>query len=127
MIIGGGLGEEYMSAPRLNVGGEGGQKGKGGFIANLLDLLGIHHQVAKEPKGEKGGKSGEANPAGKITATGGAPGFTPMMGAQTSPAAQLPPPSLSVLDDAESAFQPLTPMASNFGKGMLSLIKPGLR
>ena len=114
MIIGGGLGEEYMQAPRLNVGGEGGEKGKGSFFANLLDLLGIHKQVAKEPKGEKGQ---EASPSGKVSATGGAPAYTPGPDKPQSPSVA-PPPSLSILDDASAAFQPLTPIGSKFGMGL---------
>ncbi len=127
MQIGGGLGDEYMRAPSLNLGG-GGEKGKGGFFANLLDLLGIHKQVAKDPKGEAG-KSGKIpgekavakghNPVGKVSATGGAPGFTPMMGAPTSPGSAPPPPGLTVLDEADAAFSAIRPRASQFGFSIL--------
>lgn len=129
MQIGGGLGEEYMRAPALNVGG-GGQKGGGGFFANLLDLLGIHKQVAKEPnpkKDEAKAPESQANPVGKVTGTGGAPAFTPGMGAPASPQAAPPPPGLTVLDDAEAAFSPLRPQASKFGMGLNFLPGPGLR
>jgi hypothetical protein len=44
----GGDPENYMDPPVLNVGGDGG--GAGSFIASVLDLLGIHRQVAKGPK-----------------------------------------------------------------------------
>lgn len=121
MNIGGGMGEEYMHAPSLNVGG--GEKGKGHFFAMILDALGIQHQVAKEPKGDKKSKDSasgqEASPAGKVTATGGAPAFTPMMDGQgTAPAAAPPPPGLTILDDAATAFQPMTPQASKYGMGL---------
>lgn len=44
--------DSYMDAPQLPQGGGGGG-GDGGFIANLLDLVGIHHQVAAAPKAGK--------------------------------------------------------------------------
>lgn len=129
LSIGGGLGEEYMSAPRIQAGDN--EKGSGSFIASLLDVLGIHRQVAKEPKDKKGqppaGDSvplekqstkkqmgNNASPTGMdASGTKGAPAFTPMMGASTSlPAAAPPPPGLTVLDDATRAF---TPQASKFG------------
>lgn len=96
MQIGGGLGEEYMHAPAIQVGGGG--KGGGGLIASLLDLLGIGRQVAKGPK------------EGKDVSKESAPVDNP-----TPPASAPPPPGLTVLDDAESAFRPLTPRASKFG------------
>jgi hypothetical protein len=92
MQIGGGLGDEYMHAPALQVGGGGGGKGSGGFIANLLDLLGINRQVAKGPKPGKDDKGGQkSSPAGVVSPTGGAPAFTP--GAPTGPASAPPVPS----------------------------------
>lgn len=126
MQIGGGLGEEYMSAPRLNVGGGEGHKGGGGFIANLLDLLGIHHQVAKGPKGEKAPKGGgqNASPAGMVTPTGGAPAFTP--GAPTEPAAAPPPPVMHLLDSADAAFSTIRPRVGKMGTG-LSIVPNTLR
>lgn len=43
--------ESYMDAPQLPGGGKAGSGGNGSFIANVLDLLGIHHQVANgDPK-----------------------------------------------------------------------------
>lgn len=110
--IGGGMGEEYMSAPRLNVGGGSGGKGGGGLIASVLDLLGVGRQVAKDPKKKVKDKPVQkkpgqgSSPAGKVTATGGAPAFTPMMGAQTSIPAAAPPPAMGILDAATAAFQP---------------------
>jgi hypothetical protein len=115
MQIGGGLGEEYMHAPSLNVGGGGGQKGGGGFIANLLDLLGIHKQVAKGPKDTKGGES--ASPAGHVTPTGGAPAFTP--GAPTATSSAPPPPVMHLLDSADEAFSAIRPRAGKMGLGFL--------
>lgn len=46
----GGDPENYMDPPVLNIGGGGGGGGAGSFIASVLDLLGIHRQVAKGPK-----------------------------------------------------------------------------
>lgn len=132
--IGGGLGDEYMRAPGLSVGGGG--KGGSSFIAGLLDILGIQRQVAKGPKAPKGDKSktqvsperipgekkakkgNDSSGAQIVSATGGAPGFPPMMGAQTSAPAKAPPPRLSILDDAQEAFRPMTPMATKFGFGL---------
>lgn len=124
MQIGGGLGDEYMHAPALNLG-QGGEKGKGGFIASLLDLLGINHQVAKEPKGGKsdskaGGVDGSTQ--GKnIDPKGGAPAYTPGLGSvadTTSPMAAPPAASITILDDAAKVF---TPQASKFGLGFSTL------
>lgn len=44
----GGDPESYMEAPQMSVGGDG--AGGPSFIASLLDLIGIHRQVAKGPK-----------------------------------------------------------------------------
>jgi hypothetical protein len=98
MQIGGGLGEEYMRAPTLNVGGGKG-KGGGGFIAGILDLLGIHRQVDKEPKEGTANAETSQVPADKPAPPQSAP----------------PPPGLTILDDAEAAFKPLTPAASRMG------------
>lgn len=122
MQIGGGLGEEYMHAPALQVGG--GKGGGGSFIASLLDLLGIHKQVAKEPKEGKDKEGQGASPAGKVSATGGAPAFTPTMGAPSSPAAAPPSPAISILDDAGSAFRPMTPLANSFGRSFMRAANP---
>lgn len=98
MQIGGGLGDEYMRAPTLNVGG-GDKKGGGGFIAGILDLLGIHRQVAKGPKeGEAKAETSQVPPD-----------------APQPPQSAPPAPGLTVLDDAEAAFKPLTPAASRMG------------
>lgn len=51
----GGDPEEYMQAPRLSAEDK---EGGGSFIAGLLDMLGIHRQVAKPPKGQAA-KNGE--------------------------------------------------------------------
>lgn len=121
MQIGGGLGEEYMRAPALPMGGGGGEKGSGGFIANLLDLLGIHRQVAKGPKPEKGGPgvgnataaaaSGKEEKAGGLNVSPEA--FTP--GAPTAPTSAPPMSQLHVLDSAEQAFSAIRPRRSQLG------------
>ena len=46
----GGDPENYMDPPVLNIGGGDSRGGAGSFIAGVLDLLGIHRQVAKGPK-----------------------------------------------------------------------------
>lgn len=123
--IGGGLGDEYMRAPPLSVGGSG-EKGHGGFIANILDALGIHRQVAKgpkedkKPKAEKGSVEG-ASQGKQISATGGAPAYTPGLNDPTSPMAAPPVAGITILDDAQAAFSPLTPRASKFGLGFSTL------
>lgn len=43
----GGDPESYMDAPQIAVGGNGDSPS---FIASLLDLVGLHRQVAKGPK-----------------------------------------------------------------------------
>jgi hypothetical protein len=130
MQIGGGMGDEYMRAPPITIGGGDKDKGKGGILAIVLDALGIHRQVAKGPKKGKGGgdstpvedqstkkqMGNEQDPSGTTAAgTQGAPGFTPMMGAETSPYYSAPPPSISILDDAEQAFSALTPKVGKMG------------
>jgi hypothetical protein len=134
MQIGGGLGEEYMHAPSLQVGGGGGGKGGGGFLANLLDLLGVHRQVAKGPKDEKGGVPNEAaskdatHSGGKaIDPRGGAPEFTPMMGASTTTPQAAPPPAMTILDDADAAFSVIRPRVGKFGSGGFSFLPNTLR
>lgn len=116
MQIGGGLGDEYMHAPALQVGGGGG-KGGGGFIANLLDLLGIHKQVAKGPKDGKqpegGGNVDSAAKGQTVDPRGGAPAFTP--GAPSAPAAAPPPPVMNLLDSADAAFSTMRPRVSKLG------------
>ena len=107
--VGGGLGEEYMRAPQISVGG-GDSKGGGSFFANILDLLGIHKQVAKGPK------------EGKDASLESAPVDQP-----SPPTAAPPPPGLTVLDEAQAAFQPLTPQASQLGKGGFNFLPMTLR
>ena len=82
--------ESYMDAPPL--AGLGGKNGEGGpsIIASILDLLGIHRQVSREPKAEKtqggGGKNGDAKPATPAT-----PDKTPPVVADVSNALGIPP------------------------------------
>jgi hypothetical protein len=54
----GGDPESYMDPPRLTAGSDD-EKGGGGFIASLLDALGIHRQVAKGDKPAKDRKKGK--------------------------------------------------------------------
>lgn len=123
MQIGGGLGDEYMHAPALQVGGQGGSKGGGSFFANLLDLLGVHRQVAKGPKdakglpGEKAPKDASHTNGKAIDPRGGAPEYTPMIGASTTNPAAAPPPALHLLDEADAAFSAIRPRVSKMGSG----------
>ncbi len=95
----GGDPESYMEAPVLSGGGE---KGGASIIATVLDLLGVGKQVGKIDKAD-------ANPAASPSTT------------QSVPPA---PGSLPVLNEAESAFQPSTPMPMDWGKRYLESIKP---
>lgn len=146
--IGGGLGEEYMSAPRMSVEKK---KGEPSIFAMILDALGIHRQVAKGPKGEAkkatpdamtpqagtrpeqeaptgvNGTPGpfQGSPTGSNKGDGGAPAFTPMLdGGGVGASMGKPNPSLSIFDDAEDVFNQFTPRASKFG---LSLLPRSLR
>lgn len=93
----GGDPESYMEAPVLTGGGGGGGKGGGGIIATILDALGIHKQVAKSP-----------DPAAPATTQ------------------EIPPPPMMmpVINEVESAFKPMTPMASDWGQQYLESSKP---
>lgn len=84
----GGDPESYMDAPQISVGGGEGGGGGGGFIASLLDLLGIHREVAKGPKKSK--KNEETTATSNTTAP---------------PSLYTPPvPVLPVLGEAEAIF-----------------------
>lgn len=99
----GGDPESYMEAPRLSASdGDGG--GAGSLIANILDLLGIHKQVAKGEKKPKQGKE-ESAPAQNKEPQG--------------QAAMIP-----VLDSLEQEFQPQTPLPTDFGRKYLQSIRP---
>lgn len=54
----------YMDPPRMSAGG--GDSGGPSFIASLLDLIGLNHQVAKAPKDAGGtapdSSTGDAKP-----------------------------------------------------------------
>ena len=93
----GGDPESYMEAPVLTSGGGG--KGGGGIFAQILDALGIHKQVAKGPKDD---------PAAPATTQ------------------EVPPPPavMPVINEVESAFKPMTPMASDWGQQYLEASKP---
>lgn len=100
----GGDPESYMEAPVLTGGGEKGKGGGGSFFAKILDALGIHKQVAKGPA------EGSANDVGGLPDT-----------TQSIP----PPPELMpVINEVESAFKPMMPMASDWGQKYLESSKP---
>lgn len=98
----GGDPESYMEAPTLAVGGgkDSKSKGNGGFIANLLDILGVNRQVAKGPKPKKG----ESTPAVPASLANGA-GTQPVQPAPLS----LSTPTIPALDLAAKAFDFATP------------------
>ena len=102
----GGDPSNYMDPPRLNVGGGGGG-GAGGFIASLLDLIGVHQQVAKGPK--------EAPAPAQPESPTNTPPPVPAAGGNLS---------LSALNAAETAFPapPATPM--NWGEAFLRSARP---
>jgi hypothetical protein len=91
-----------MEAPQITVSDK---KGGGGIIASVLDALGIHKQVAKEPKSEA--------PAAPAAPTGTTQSVLPAA-----------PANLPALDSAESAFQPIQPMPSDWGQRYLDSLKP---
>lgn len=99
----GGAPESYMDPPRMQSGGGG--KGGGGLIASILDALGIGKQVAKEPVV----KSDSAAPAAE---------------SGTTQSAQPTSVDMPVLNDAESAFQPITPLPSDWGQRYLDSMQP---
>lgn len=98
----GGDPESYMDPPVLTADGK---KGGAGLIASVLDLLGIHKQVAKEPK----------------PAEGASPGPTQTQPTQTTPAA---PAQLPILGAAETAFPPSQGLDGNWGKRYLESLRP---
>lgn len=92
----GGDAEQYMDAPTLKVGGGGGGGDGPSFIASILDLLGINHQVAKPPKDAKKEIENAVNATPQ----------TQMLPA-INPAGQklsLSTPSLPILDSVGQAF-----------------------
>lgn len=126
MQIGGGLGDEYMHAPALQVGGGQGGHGGGGLIASILDVLGIGRQVAKGPKPGKG-KDATHTDGKAIDPRGGAPEYTPGMAAPPTAPASAPPPAMSILDDADAAFSAIRPRVGKFGNGGFSFLPNTLR
>lgn len=100
----GGDPSQYMQAPSLTVGGDSGGPS---FIASLLDLLGIHKQVANETGESTGGAAPE-----------------PTQNSQPQ-AAPTPAPAISgILDAAESAFTPSLPMAPDWGEKWMESLRP---
>ncbi len=97
----GGDPESYMDPPR---GSLEGLSGGPSFIAGLLDMLGVHKQVAAEPAKPESttspGKSGDAKASGPAPAP-----------------SSVSPELMKVLDDAESAFKPM------FGAGGMQPLK----
>jgi len=100
----GGDPESYMEAPTLKGGGGKDSKGNGSFIANLLDLLGVHKQVAKGAK-KTGSPTQPQTQAGQTD-------LTPVPLSLTSP-------TLPALQSASQAFQFTTPH-----RGYVALVPP---
>lgn len=98
----GGDPESYMDPPVLTADGK---KGGAGLIASVLDLLGIHKQVAKEPKPAEG-----ASPAPAPT--------------QNPHSVPVTPVQLPVLGAAESAFPPSQGLDGDWGKRYLESLRP---
>jgi len=105
----GGDASRYMEAPTLNVGGGGGSGGGGSFIASVLDLLGVHRQVAK---GDKPAKGASASPA---------PTSNSANAANSDSWAGVPLPAVAA---ASQAFTPIQPIPSTFGQSWLDSITP---
>ena len=104
----GGDPERYMDAPQLT--SDDSKKGPGGFIASLLDAVGIGRQVAKEPQLRVKGQKSMA-----MEDTGVAGGST-----QSVPA----PVNLPSLDIAESALGVGGNQGGDWGKEYLKGLKP---
>lgn len=94
----GGDPESYMEAPTLSAGGGGG--GGPSFIASILDLLGVHRQVAKGPKEPKDAKKEIADQAAAATAS---TQFLPAVN-PAGKSVNLSTPSLPILDHVGQAF-----------------------
>lgn len=99
----GGDPESYMDPPQMTASDK---PGGVSIIASVLDLLGVHKQVAKDPK------VGKAESPTRTTQS-----VAPPAGSQA-------PVNLPSLDAAESAFTPIQPMPSDWGKRYLESLKP---
>ncbi len=104
----GGDPEQYMDPPSMTVSDK---PGGASIIASVLDLLGIHRQTAKGPK-DSGGDAAPSAPA--------QPAATPATTQSVPPA----PSQLPILNEAESAFTPMQPMPTDWGKRYLDSLKP---
>ncbi len=102
------MGDSFMQAPTLP-GSKDGDKGGMSPIAAFLNLIGIGKPVANAPKKSKP-----------------AEGSSKDQGAESKPDDLIAPaaPKLSVLDEAESAFQPMTPLGSDWGRRYLDSVRP---
>jgi hypothetical protein len=114
----GGDPSSYMQAPTLSVGGDD-SGGTGGFIANLLDLLGVHRQVAKEPKAEEAPAEGEV-PAAESTPA--KPARPPIDVGSTPARPNLD--GLPALAAATQAFTPIEPLPQTFGQRWMDSLQP---
>ena len=103
----GGDPESYMDPPRMT---QTDKPGGASIIATVLDALGVGKQVAKDP----------GPGAGAPKAEDAAPAATPA----TTQSVELAPAQLPVLNDAASAFQPMTPMPTDWGQRYLDSLKP---
>lgn len=96
----GGDPERYMDPPILS--GGGGDSGAPSFIASLLDLLGIHRQVAKPPKQKDLAKDSKPLTQDKNPAKGSKPKKGEFV------------PKPDVLDTVEASVTRLPMTSSNF-------------
>lgn len=109
----GGDAENYMDAPVLDVGG--GKKGGGGFLASLLNLLGVGHTVVQEP--ESAGASPKTDSPSRQSGQSGQLSNSDILGdvqAAVTPNVQMP---IAPLDLGPVGMTP-------FGKKWLESTKP---
>lgn len=105
----GGDPESYMEAPQMTVTDK---PGGASLIASILDAIGVHKQVAKGPDNPGTDSDKSATPAAPAAPTG------------TTQSVQPAESQLPVLNEAESAFKPMTPMPTDWGQRYLDSLKP---
>ena len=108
----GGDPESYMDPPQMTVSDK---PGAGGLIASILDAIGVHKQVAKGPDNPGTDSKESSTPSAPA-----APAATPATTQSVPPA----PANMPVLNEAESAFKPIEPLPSDWGKRYLDSLKP---